>query len=54
MASSLAKEAGDTSTAGSNGAYSNGRYRKNECGDGETLIARGRVFFKEPICYGCG
>jgi len=53
MASSLAKEAGVASTAGSNRTCSNRRCEKNGCSNGETLTARGRVSSKEPICYGC-
>jgi len=50
----LAKEAGDASTAGSHRTCSNGRSRKDKCGNGEILTARGRVSSKELICHGCG
>jgi len=53
MASSLDKETGDTSTADSNKAYFNGGSRGNKRGNGN-LLTEGRVFSKEPICYGCG
>jgi len=46
IVSSLAKETGDTSTAGSHRAYSNRRSRENEYSNGELL--------KEPIYYECG
>jgi len=42
------------STVGSNRAYSNERCGKNECSNGETPTARGRVSSEELICYGCG
>jgi len=51
-ASSLAKEAGDVSTAGFNRTCSNGRSRKNECSDGKSSI-EDRVSSKKPIYYGC-
>ena len=51
--SSLAKEAGDASTAGSYRAYSNERGRKDECSDDKSSI-EGRVSSKKPIHYGCG
>jgi len=53
MASGLAKEAGDTSTAGSHRTCSDGRSREDKCGDGNPST-EGRVSLKEPICYGCG
>jgi len=53
MASDLAKKAGDASTVGSYRTCSDGRYRKNKCGDGDPST-EGRVSSKEPICYGCG
>jgi len=53
MTSSLAKKAGDASTVGSHRACSNGRDRKDECGDGEPST-EGRVSSRKPICYGCG
>jgi len=53
MASGLAKEAEDTSTAGSYRTCSNGRSREDKCGNGETPTARGRVSSKAPICYEC-
>jgi len=52
-ATGLAKEAGDASTAGSHRTCSNGRSRKDKCGNGEILTARGRVSSKELICHGC-
>jgi len=52
MASSLAKEAGDASTAGSHGTYSNEKCREDECSDGKPLT-ESRVSFKEPIHHGC-
>jgi len=54
MASGLAKETEDTSTAGSNRTYSNGRCGKDKCGNGKTPTARGRVSSKKPIHHGCG
>jgi len=54
MASGLAKEAEVASTAGSNRTYSNERSEENQCSDGETPTARGRVSSKKSICYGCG
>jgi len=53
MASGLAKEAGDASTACSHRTCSNGRSRKDECGDGNPST-EGRVSSKELIHYGCG
>ena len=52
MASSLAKEAGDASTAGSHGTYSNEKCKEDECSDGKPLT-ESRVSFKEPIHHGC-
>jgi len=43
MASSLAKEVGDTSTVGPNRIYSNGRSREDRCSNGAASITRGRV-----------
>jgi len=54
MASSLAKEVGDTSTVGSYRTCSNGRSRKDKCSNGKTPTARGRVSSKKLIHYGCG
>jgi len=53
MTTSVAKEAGNASTAGNNRAYSNRRCGKDECSDGKTPIARSRVSSKKPICQGC-
>jgi len=53
MASSLAKEVGDASIAGSYRACSDRRSRENECSNGEPST-EGRVSLEEPICYGCG
>ena len=53
ITSSLAKEAGDVSTVGSHRACSNGRGRKDECGNGKPST-EGRISSKEPIGYGCG
>jgi len=53
MASSLAKEAEDASTAGSNRVCSNGRCGKDKHSYGDPLT-EDRVSSKEPICYGCG
>jgi len=51
IVSSLAKEVGDTLTAGSNRTCSDGRSGENKCGDGEPST-EGRVSSKEPICHG--
>jgi len=48
----LAKEAGDVSTVGSHRACSNGRGRKDECGNSKPST-EGRISSKEPIGYGC-
>jgi len=53
MALSLAKEAGDTSTAGSNRACSDGRCGKDKHSYGDPST-QNRVSLKEPIYYGCG
>jgi len=53
MASGLAKEAGDASIADSHRTCSDGRSREDKCGNGNPST-EGRVFSKEPICYGCG
>jgi len=42
-ASSLAKEAGDTSTVDSHGTCSDGRCGENKCSYGKTSTTRGRV-----------
>jgi len=47
MTSSLAKKAGDTSTVGSHRACSNGRDRKDECGDGECYNSMTLVLVRE-------
>jgi len=52
MASGLAKEAGDALTAGSHRTCSDGRSREDKYSDGNPST-EGRVFSKEPICYGC-
>jgi len=49
----MAKEAGNTSTAGDNKICSDGRCGKNEYGDGKILTARDRVPLKELVCHGC-
>jgi len=54
MASGLAKEAEVVPTVGFDRIYSDGRSGKDKCSDGKTPTARGRVFSKEPIHYGCG
>jgi len=53
MTTSVAKKTGNASTVGDIRACSNGRYRKDKCGGGEILTARGRVSSKKPICYEC-
>ena len=53
-ASGMAKEAGDASTVDSYRTCSDGRSREDECSNGKTPTARGRVFLKELIRYGCG
>jgi len=53
MASSLAKEAGDTSAAGSHGAYSNRENGENKHSNGKPSTEN-RVFLKEPIHHRCG
>ena len=50
---SLAKEAGDVSLAGSNSAYSNGRSGENKHSNGAPLT-EGRVCSTQPICHGGG
>jgi len=52
MASSLAKEAGDASTAGFHRICSNRRSGENKHSDGE-LLTKGRVFSKELIYHRC-
>ena len=52
IASSLAKEAGDTSTVGSHRAYPDGRSGKDKYDNGKPST-EGRVSSKEPIHYGC-
>jgi len=54
MTTSVAKKARNASTVDDNRTYSNRRYRKDKCGDGETPTTRGRVSSKEPICHGHG
>jgi len=53
MVSSLAKEAGGTSTAGSNRICSDERSREDEYSDGMPK-SEGRVHSTQPICHGCG
>ena len=53
MASSIAKEAENASTAGNNGVCSNEGSGENRCGN-STLLTEGRVCSKKLICYGCG
>jgi len=50
---SLAKEAGNVSTAGDNKAYSNKESGKNRGGNGMPPT-EGRVCPKEPLCHGRG
>ena len=52
IASSLAKEAGDTSTVGSHKACPNRRSGKDKYDNGEPST-EGRVSSKKPIHYGC-
>jgi len=54
MTLSLTKETGNASAASSHWACSNGRYRKDKCGNGEIPTARDRVSSEEPIHYECG
>jgi len=50
--SNMAKEARDTSTTGLNRAYTNGRSRKDKCGNNAPLT-EGRGCTKKPLCHGC-
>jgi len=52
MTSSLAKEAGVASTAGSNRTCSNGRCEKDKHSH-DDLSTEDRVSLKKPIYYGC-
>jgi len=49
----LAKETGVASAVGPNKTCFNRECRENKCSDGKTPTARGRVFSKESIYYGC-
>jgi len=53
MASSVAKEAGDASTADDNRACSDGGSRENKYGNG-ILTTEGRVCTMKPIYHGGG
>jgi len=53
MVSGLAKKTEVASTVDSSRTCFDGRCGENKCDDGETPTARGRVFLKEPIYYGC-
>jgi len=50
---SVVEEAGNTSPVDDNGACSDGRSRKNKCGDG-ALTTEGRVGAMQPIYYRSG
>jgi len=47
---SVVEEAGNASPVGDNGAHSDGRSRKNKCGDGAPTT-EGRVGVTQPICH---